>query len=182
MLFLWIFGNNVEDRLGRIKYLIFYFLAGIVATLAQLATGPNDVVPNLGASGAIAGVLGAYLVMFPRRRVLTLIFFFIITFVYLPAIVVLGAWFILQVFSGVGSLGSRVNAGGGVAFFAHIGGFAFGAISALLFFPKEGFGRPAPRRPDLMGRRRGWYRRRRMGAGRIPPAPPFGPPPPGYEP
>jgi rhomboid family protein len=157
MLFLWVFGNNVEDRIGPFKYLVFYFAAGIVAALAQLATGPNSAIPNLGASGAIAGVLGAYLVMFPRRRVLTVILFFFITWVYLPAAVVLGAWFVLQLFSGVGALSSRVNSGG-VAFFAHIGGFAFGALMALLFFPKEGFSRPPPRRPDLP-RGRAWRRR-----------------------
>ncbi len=161
MLFLWVFGNNVEDRIGRVWYLLFYLASGIVAALAQLAVAPNSVIPNLGASGAIAGVLGAYLVMFPRRRVYTLIIFFFITAVYLPAFVVLGLWFVLQVFSGVGSLGSRVNTGGGVAFFAHIGGFAFGVLLALLFFPKEGFrDRPPPRRPDMFGRRRGppWRR------------------------
>ena len=165
MLFLWIFGNNVEDRLRPVRYVLFYLASGIVATLVQLIPDPNSVIPNLGASGAIAGVLGAYLVMFPRRRVLTVIFFFIITFVYLPAIVVLGAWFVLQVFSGIGSLSQDVNTGG-VAFWAHIGGFAFGALMALASFPKEGFGRPAPRRPDLpLGTGYGWGRRRR------PPAP-----------
>jgi membrane associated rhomboid family serine protease len=167
MLFLWIFGNNVEDRLGHLKYALFYLAAGIAATLGQLAAGPNSVIPNLGASGAIAGVLGAYLVMFPRRKVLTLIFFFIITWVYVPAVVVLGAWFVLQLYSGVGSIARHANAGGGVAYFAHIGGFAFGALMALLFFPKEGFrNRPAPARPDMPGRRA--FRRR-------PPPPP--PPP-----
>jgi membrane associated rhomboid family serine protease len=161
MLFLWIFGNNVEDRLGRLRYVLFYLAGGIVATIAQLIPDPSGVIPNLGASGAIAGVLGAYLVMFPRRRVLTVVFFFIITFVYLPAILVLGAWFVLQVFSGIGSLSQQVNTGG-VAFWAHVGGFAFGALMALLFFPKEGFGRPAPRRPDLpLGSGYGWGRRRR---------------------
>ncbi len=170
MLFLWVFGNNVEDRIGRLWYLLFYLASGIVASLAQLAVAPNSVIPNLGASGAIAGVLGAYLVMFPRRRVYTLIIFFFITAVYLPAFVVLGLWFVLQVFSGVGSLGSRVNTGGGVAFFAHIGGFAFGVVLALLFFPKERFqDRPPPRRPDMFGRRSGPRWRRQ-------------PPPPGESP
>ncbi len=159
MLFLWIFGNNVEDRVGRLVYPLFYLAGGIVASLAQLAVGPNDAVPNLGASGAIAAVLGAYLVMFPRRRVLTLVFFFIITFVSVPAIIVLGAWFLLQVFSGVGALSSHVTSGG-VAFWAHIGGFAFGALVALAFFPKEGFRRPPPRRPDFVRRGMWWPRRR----------------------
>ena len=149
---------NIE--VSSVRYALFYLAAGVAATLAQLAVGPDSVIPNLGASGAIAGVLGAYLVMFPRRRVLTLVFFFIITFVSLPAVVVLGMWFVLQLFSGVGAL-SRVNSGG-VAYWAHIGGFAFGALMALLFFPKEGFGRPTPRRPDLPGRgpRAAWHRRR----------------------
>ena len=161
MLFLWVFGNNVEDKLGPLFYLLFYLAAGVVASLAQLVISPNSVVPNLGASGAIAGVLGAYILMFPRRRVYTVIIFFLITAVYLPAWIVLGGWFVLQVFSGLGSLGSRVNVGGGVAFFAHIGGFVFGAVMALLFFPKEGFAaRPPPRRPDLWGRRGLPWRRR----------------------
>jgi membrane associated rhomboid family serine protease len=166
MLFLWIFGNNVEDKIGPAFYILFYLVAGIAATVAQLLINTDSVIPNLGASGAIAGVLGAYLVMFPRRRVLTLIIFFFITFVYLPAYVVLGAWFVLQLFSGVGELGSRVNSGGGVAFFAHIGGFVFGSLMAWFFFPKERLGsRPPPARPDVPrgwggGR---WNRRRRFG-------------------
>jgi membrane associated rhomboid family serine protease len=163
MLFLWVFGTNVEDKLGPVGYLLFYLASGVVATLAQVAvihTGENAIIPNLGASGAIAGVLGAYLLMFPRRRVLTLVIFFFITAVYLPAFVVLGAWFILQAFSGVAALSQRVNAGGGVAVWAHIGGFAFGSTMALLFFPKERFGlRPPPPRPDIWRGRR-WGRRR----------------------
>ena len=165
MLFLWVFGNNVEDKLGPLFYLLFYLVAGVVASATQLLVSLDSVIPNLGASGAIAGVLGAYIIMFPKRRVLTLVIFFFITFVYLPAYVVLGAWFVLQLFSGVGSLASRVNTGGGVAFFAHIGGFAFGALMAMVFFPKERFGAlPPPRRPDVP-RGFGWGRRRQ---------PPFG--------
>ncbi len=165
MLFLWVFGNNVEDKLGPFFYLFFYLVAGVVASVTQLLVSLNSVIPNLGASGAIAGVLGAYIVMFPRRRVLTLVIFFFITFVYLPTYVVLGAWFVLQLFSGVGSLASRLNTGGGIAFFAHIGGFVFGALMAMLFFPKERFGAlPPPRRPDVPS---GW------GLGRRRP-PPFG--------
>jgi len=161
MLFLWVFGNNVEDKLRPIGYALFYLAAGLVASFAQLAVSANSAVPNLGASGAIAGVLGAYLLMFPRRRVLTLVVFFIITAIYLPAFVVLGLWFVLQLFNGVGSLSARV-ADTGVAFWAHIGGFAFGAIVAALFFPKERFkAMPAPPRPDMWGRRRGGWRRRR---------------------
>src|SRR6266536_2818569 len=164
MLFLWIFGNNVEDKLGPILYLLFYIGAGIAASIGQLLVDTNSVVPNLGASGAIAGVLGAYIVMFPRRRVLTLVFFFFITAIWLPAWAILGAWFILQLFNGVGDVTNHVSSG--VAFFAHIGGFVFGAALALLFFPKEGLGtRPPPPRPDFQGRR--WGR----GLGRRQPPP-----------
>jgi membrane associated rhomboid family serine protease len=162
MLFLWVFGNNVEDKLRPLLYVLFYLGAGIAATVAQVAivsSGVNAFVPNIGASGAVAGVLGAYIVMFPRRRVLTLVMFFFITFVYLPAFVVLGLWFVLQAFSGITALApENVNAGGGVAFWAHIGGFVFGAVLAALFFPKERLGAaPPPRRPDYQGR---WARRR----------------------
>jgi membrane associated rhomboid family serine protease len=136
MLFLWIFGNNVEDRLGRISFIVFYLLGGLAATGFQLAFGPNSTVPNLGASGAIAAILGAYLVLFPRARVYTLVFFFFITAVELPAVVVLGAWFVLQLFSGVGGLGTQVN--GGVAYWAHVGGFVFGMAGAWLFFSGRG--------------------------------------------
>ncbi|MFL5799768.1 MAG: rhomboid family intramembrane serine protease [Actinomycetota bacterium] len=136
MLFLWVFGNNVEDKIGRIPYLLFYLFSGLVASAAQILVDPGSPVPNLGASGAIAGVLGAYLVMFPRRRVYSLVpIVFIFTLLPLPAIVVLGFWFVLQFFSGVTTVANHVN--GGVAYFAHIGGFAAGLILALLFFPKE---------------------------------------------
>jgi rhomboid family protein len=158
MLFLWIFGNNVEDRLRPLLYFPFYIAAGLAASIAQLLIDTNSTVPNLGASGAIAGVLGAYLVMFPRRRVLTLVIFIFITAIWLPAWVVLGAWFILQLFSGVGAVTAHINSG--VAFFAHIGGFAFGALLALLFFPKEGLGRrPPPPTPGFQRRGLGWGRR-----------------------
>jgi membrane associated rhomboid family serine protease len=172
MLFLWVFGNNVEDKLRPVGYLLFYLAGGIVATAVQVAlvhTGTNALLPNLGASGAIAGVLGAYLLMFPRRRVLTLVIFFLITVVYIPAYIVLGAWFVLQFFNGVMAISRNVNAGGGVAVWAHIGGFAFGLLIAGLFFPKERFGaRPPPRRPDP--RIRGpWGRRRLRGPGDVPP-------------
>jgi len=143
MLFLWVFGNNVEDKIGRLWYIVFYFVSGIVASAAQILTGVNSVIPSLGASGAIAGVLGAYLVMFPRRRVLSLVpIIFVFSLISLPAVVVLGFWFVLQFFSGATSLAQHVN--GGVAYFAHIGGFVTGVIAALLFFPKERRPRPAP--------------------------------------
>jgi membrane associated rhomboid family serine protease len=132
MLFLWVFGNNVEDRMGRVVFLLFYLLAGVAAALAQVLINPDSAIPLIGASGAIAGTLGAYLVMFPRARVLTAVIFFFITLVEVPAIIVLGLWFVLQAFSGIGQLGQ--SASGGVAFFAHIGGFVFGALVALLFY------------------------------------------------
>jgi membrane associated rhomboid family serine protease len=163
MLFLWVFGNNVEDKLRPLWFILFYLAAGLAATAAQVAVDADAVVPNLGASGAIAGVLGAYAVMFPRRRVLTLVIFLFITTVYLPAYLVLGLWFVFQLFSGFGSLVEPIRAGGGgVAYFAHIGGFVFGSVMALLFFPKERVGlRPPPPRPDLRWGWRGGYRRRR---------------------
>jgi len=151
MLFLWIFGNNVEDRLKRPLFIAFYFLGGLAATALQLAFGPNSTVPNVGASGAIAAILGAYLVMFPRARVYTIVFFFFITAIELPAVAVLGFWFVLQLFSGVGSIGADVS-GGGVAYWAHVGGFAFGAAVAWLFFRGRGdqsVQRTVPRRPDF---------------------------------
>jgi membrane associated rhomboid family serine protease len=171
MLFLWVFGNNVEDKLGHVWYFLFYLAGGLAASAAQIAVGPDSVIPNVGASGAIAAVLGAYLVMFPRRRVLTLVMFIFITAVYLPAFVVLGLWFVLQLFNGVASLAPSVNAGGGVAFWAHIGGFVFGAVVALLFLPKERLGGPPPpRRPDVWRGRevRSWGTPRRPDQGTAP--------------
>jgi membrane associated rhomboid family serine protease len=166
MLFLWVFGNNVEDKLRPLLFIAFYLAAGLAAAGAQLVVDLDSVIPNLGASGAISGVLGAYIVMFPRRRVLTLVIFFFITFVYLPAFVVLGMWFVFQLISGFGSLSDEVNVGGGIAFWAHIGGFVFGLLMALLFFPKERLGaRPPPPRPDLFGRRRWGMGRRRPYSG-----------------
>jgi membrane associated rhomboid family serine protease len=142
MLFLWVFGNNVEDRLGPIPYLLFYLVGGVAAFALQLALAPNSAIPTLGASGAIAAVLGAYLVAFPRARVLTLVIFFLITLVELPAYLVLGLWFVLQLFSGVGELGTAVNSG--VAYWAHVGGFAFGAVVGLLFLRGRGRGDVPP--------------------------------------
>jgi membrane associated rhomboid family serine protease len=131
MLFLWIFGNNVEDSMGRVKFVIFYLLGGLAATLAQFAIGPNAAVPNLGASGAIAAVLGGYALLYPRARVVTLIFIvFFITLVELPALLVLGAWFVLQLLD---ASSQSPGAGGGVAVWAHIGGFIFGLIAIKLF-------------------------------------------------
>jgi len=150
MLFLWIFGNNVEDRLRPMTFILFYLLGGLAATALQLAFGPNSAIPNVGASGAIAAVLGSYLVMFPRARVYTLVIFFFITAVELPAVVLLGAWFVLQLFSGVGTLGAEVNAG--VAYWAHVGGFVFGVVVTWLFFRGRGERQrlsEIPQRPDF---------------------------------
>ena len=141
MLFLWIFGNNVEDRLGYVVYPLFYVLGGLAASALQLAIAPNSTIPSLGASGAIGGVLGAYIVLFPHARVMTLIIFFFITVIEVPAGVILAIWFVLQLFSGVGQLASQVS-GGGVAYWAHVGGFAFGALVAWLFYRNRRRPRP----------------------------------------
>jgi membrane associated rhomboid family serine protease len=152
MLFLWIFGNNVEDRLGQLTFIALYVLGGLAATVLQLAFDPNSAVPSVGASGAIASILGAYLVLFPYARIHTLVIFFFISFVELPAVFVLGAWFVLQLFSGVGDMGGDV--GGGVAYWAHVGGFAFGLAATWLFFRGRGRrrtssrGLPSPYGPD----------------------------------
>jgi membrane associated rhomboid family serine protease len=138
MLYLWIFGNNVEDTLGHGRYLVFYLACGVAAALAQTATGPSSPVPMVGASGAVSGVLGAYLLLFPHAHVTTLIivgFFF--RLVQIPALVVLGFWIVVQVLNGLGSFG----ASGGVAFFAHIGGFLAGMALLFVFRPRAGIRR-----------------------------------------
>ena len=132
MMFLWVFGDNVEDRFGHLRYLLFYLAAGLLAVLAQVLVSADSLTPMVGASGCIAGVLGAYLVMFPRSRVHTLIFMGIITTLEVPAVFLLGMWALLQLFNGVGSLGPEV-VGGGVAYFAHIGGFVAGLGVGLLY-------------------------------------------------
>jgi len=135
MLYLWIFGDNVEDRFGHLKYLLFYLLAGIAATFAQYFINPASNIPNLGASGAIAGVLGAYLLMFPHGRVNVLMRGGVVA---VPAILVLGLWFGLQLFSSVGSLATAGGEEqGGVAFMAHVGGFVAGFLMAFLFRGKN---------------------------------------------
>jgi membrane associated rhomboid family serine protease len=134
MLFLWIFGNNIEDRLGPAKFVAFYLLCGVAATYAQALVNPRSPVPLVGASGAIAGVLGAYLVLYPRARVKTLVILGFIFFVELPAIVVLGGWFLLQVFQGVGSVAGQT---GGVAYMAHVGGFLAGVVLLAAFRPRQ---------------------------------------------
>jgi membrane associated rhomboid family serine protease len=132
MLFLWIFGNNIEDAMGRLTFVLFYVLGGLAALGLQIVSDANSAVPTVGASGAIAGVLGAYARLYPRARVVTLVFIVIIvTVVTLPALLVLGVWFVLQLLP---AFSDPVNgAGGGVAYFAHIGGFVFGVIAIKLF-------------------------------------------------
>jgi membrane associated rhomboid family serine protease len=143
MLYLWIFGNNVEDRFGRMRFLVFYLAGGIVAAMAQVAIDSGSTVPTIGASGAIAATLGAYLVLFPGARVTTAIFVvFFYQLIEVPAVVVLVFWFVLQLVSGIGSLGVDDSATGGVAFFAHIGGFVFGAAVGLLVRLGNGARRP----------------------------------------
>lgn len=125
MLYLWIFGDNIEDQLGATRYILYYVVGGLAATAAQVIVDPNSPIPNVGASGAIAAVLGGYLVLYPQARVTTLVFRFVTQ---VPAYVVLGFWFVLQLFQGLGSLGTLASQSGGVAFFAHIGGFVAGMI------------------------------------------------------
>jgi membrane associated rhomboid family serine protease len=144
MLFLWVFGNNVEDSLGKVRYLVFYLLSGYAATALQTvvtltAGSPADgAVPNLGASGAVSGVLGAYLLLLPNATVLALLFFFLLP---VPAFLFLGFWFLFQLWEGGFSL-VQPEAGGGVAFFAHIGGFVFGMLTVRILM------RRAPLRPS----------------------------------
>ncbi len=131
MMYLWIFGNNIEDVMGHGKFVVFYALCGILAALSHAAIDSGSTVPMVGASGAISGILGAYLLLYPRARVLVLIpFGFFSQMIYVPAGIVLGLWFLMQLFSGGMSIG---NQGGGVAFFAHIGGFVVG-MALIPFF------------------------------------------------
>jgi membrane associated rhomboid family serine protease len=141
MLFLWIFGNNIEDSMGRGRFLAFYLLGGLAATLAQVAVGPDSTTPTLGASGAIAAVLGAYALLYPRARVVTLVILIIfVTVIELPALLVLGGWFLLQLLDA----STQPLGGGGVAYFAHIGGFVFGLLTIKLFADRihEDYDRP----------------------------------------
>lgn len=133
MLYLWIFGDNVEDKLGHVRYFFFYLLCGLAASSLHIYITPTSTLPTVGASGAISGVLGAYVLMFPKARVLTLIPIFIfIQLAELPAYIIIGLWFVLQFFNGVLSLGYTTSSMGGVAWWAHVGGFVAGLI---LVFP-----------------------------------------------
>jgi membrane associated rhomboid family serine protease len=148
MLFLWVFGNNIEDRLGKVKFLLFYLLAGLAAVFAQSLIDPSSTAPTIGASGAIAGVLGAYALLYPHARVLTLIFIiFFVTLVEIPALILLAIWFILQFIPALGQVAIESGGGEGIAYFAHVGGFVFGlaVAGAMLAF---GRGREPP--PDRL--------------------------------
>jgi len=149
MWFMWIFGNNVEDSMGHLRFVIFYLLCGLVAAILQIVSNPQSGVPMVGASGAIGGVMGAYVLMYPRVHVHMFVFlgFFVTTFA-VPAVFMLGYWFLIQLLGGIGSIGAR---GGGVAFWAHVGGFVAGALLVLLF-----------RKPEFVKRHPyyGWHQRR----------------------
>ncbi len=146
MLFLWAFGPEIEDAMGSGRYLVFYLLGGLAAMFAQIVVDPTSTIPSLGASGAIAAVMGAFLVTYPRDRIRTVFFFgWFARVAFVPAIVLVGLWFVSQLFSEVGSVTSADAALGGVAYMAHIGGFVFGVIAARLFEV-----------PDRVAARRGW--------------------------
>jgi membrane associated rhomboid family serine protease len=133
MLFFWVFAPAIEDVMGSLKFLLFYFLGGLAAALAQVAVNPASTVPTLGASGAIAAVMGAFLITYPRDRIRTLLLLgWFVRVAYVPAILLMGLWFLTQLFSGLGAL-AHVETGGGVAYMAHIGGFIFGVLSSRLF-------------------------------------------------
>jgi rhomboid family protein len=134
MLFLWIFGNNVEDSMGPVRFIIFYLIGGVVALALQIAVAPNAAVPTVGASGAIAAVLGGYILLYPRARVITVVFIILFfTILELPAILVLGLWFLEQAIFGAVNLTDPTGGGGGVAYFAHVGGFLFGLAAIKVF-------------------------------------------------
>jgi len=142
MWFLWIYGDNVEDILGHGKYLVFYILCGVAAGLAHVVLNPSSRVPTIGASGAIAGVMGAYLIKFPHSRIVTLVpLFLFVTTMEIPAGLILVYWLIIQVFSGVGSIGHSQLTQGGVAWFAHVGGFIAGAVLIFAMRPRERYHR-----------------------------------------
>jgi membrane associated rhomboid family serine protease len=135
MVFLWAFGPEIEDAMGPVRYLAFYLLSGVAASLAQIAIAPHSTVPNLGASGAIAGVMGAFLITYPRDQIRALLmFFWWIRITFIPAALLIGVWFLMQLFDQVGAVASSAgSAGGGVAYAAHVGGFIFGAATGRLF-------------------------------------------------
>lgn len=133
MLFLWVFGRNVEDLIGGGRFLGFYLVCGLAAAVVQVITNPYSEVPTIGASGAIAGVMGAYLIKFPRARIVTLVWYIFITTLEIPAAILLVFWFLIQFVSGIGSLAQTDYSGGGIAFFAHVGGFIAGMLLIRVF-------------------------------------------------
>jgi membrane associated rhomboid family serine protease len=146
MLFLWVFGNNIEDSMGRGKFVAFYLLAGLIAVYSQAALDPSSTAPTIGASGAVAGVLGGYALLFPAARVITLIFIvFFVTLVEIPALILLSIWFVLQFLPALGEVAVDVGGSGGVAYFAHVGGFLFGLAAIKLFATRRR--EPEPRLP-----------------------------------
>jgi rhomboid family protein len=146
MLFLWVFGNNIEDSMGRAKFVGFYLLAGLIAVYSQAALDPSSTAPTIGASGAVAGVLGGYALLFPAARVITLIFIvFFVTLVEIPALILLSIWFVLQFLPALGEVAVDVGGSGGVAYFAHVGGFLFGLAAIKLFATRRR--EPEPRLP-----------------------------------
>jgi membrane associated rhomboid family serine protease len=142
MWYLWIFGDNIEDRLGHGRFIVFYLMCGVVAAVGQVAIDPSSTLPTIGASGAIAGVMGAYFVLYPHSRVITLVIWIFIQVVELPAIVLLGFWFVMQLAGGVGQIASTAH-GGGVAFAAHVAGFLVG-MGGVFVFRKRSFDYWAP--------------------------------------
>lgn len=152
MWFLWIFGNNIEDVLGHFRFALFYLIGGVAAALAHIFSGPMSTIPTVGASGAIAAVMGAYVVLYPRSRITTLVFvFYFITTVEVPALFILSIWLFLQM---TGAIGSSGPGGGGVAYWAHIGGFVAGVIGILLLGGRN----LKNRRPSTYYRGKDWHR------------------------
>jgi membrane associated rhomboid family serine protease len=147
MLYLWIFGDNVEEVLGTLRYIVVYLACGLIGTFCQIAANPNSVIPTLGASGAIAGVMGAYVIWFPHNRVRVLVFRFITE---MPALLVIGLWIVMQVWEGLGSIG-RLGESGGVAYLAHVGGAVTGIAVAFLFRDR------AEHIRTMNEARQGWY-------------------------
>jgi membrane associated rhomboid family serine protease len=144
MLFLWVFGNNVEDAMGRVKFVAFYLLAGLIAVYSQAAIDPSSTAPTIGASGAVAGVLGGYALLHPQARVLTLIFIiFFVTLVEIPALILLAVWFILQFIPALGQVAVETGGDQGIAYFAHVGGFVFGLVAIKLFARRRREAEPA---------------------------------------
>src|SRR5690606_33660823 len=159
MWFLWIFGNNVEDAMGHVRFLVFYLLCGLAAAGLQVLSDPDSIVPMVGASGAIGGVMGAYILLYPRVHVHMLVFLgFFVTTLAVPAVVMLGYWFLLQLLSGFASVGGQ---GGGVAFWAHVGGFVAGAILVLVFRDRRLLDRHPYRGWHSRSPTRSWHRIRR---------------------